>query len=286
MYEYGIDLHVHSNYSDGEMSPKELLRYAYKTNISTIAITDHDTVMGLKSILHDYGHDETKYVTLIPGIELTAQVNKGRMHILGYGINVYSEDLNLKLNEIRDNNINYIILMLAQIKKDYGIQFSYDEIKVLINSNHNLNRVDIARLCVDNGYVDSVQEAFDKYLIDAYKKIGVGNKGILCEECIDLIKNSGGLSVLAHPKSLELNNNELYKKLYYLKGCGLDGIEVYHSSHNIHETEMYLEMANELGLLVSGGSDFHGKYTKPNVMIGKINGEYIKRKELSIVKSL
>lgn len=282
MFEYGIDLHVHSNYSDGELSPDELLKKAYKKNINVISITDHDSVDGIKNIKKDYNN----LVKVIPGIELSAKSSRGIMHILGYNINIRNSDLNLKLNEIRDNNINYIISILAFMKKDYGISFSYEEIKKLVNINHNLNRVDIARLCINNGYVDSVKEAFDKYLNNIYKKVSGYSKGIDYKECIDLIINSGGIPVLAHPKTLELSNKELYNLVYEMKYNGLMGIESIHSSHNKEEIQSYLDIANKLDLLVSGGSDFHGKFTKPNVHLGIINNEKIKKKDLTILSKL
>lgn len=282
MFEYGIDLHVHSNYSDGELSPNDLIKKAYKKNINIISITDHDTIEGLKNINKDYDN----FVKVINGIELSAKASKGTMHILGYNVNIRNSDLNKKLKEIKDRNINYIVMLFAQIKKDYGIEFSYEDIKKLINSKHNVNRVDVARLCVESGYVDSVSEAFDKYLKDAYKKIGGNNKGLEYIECINLIKNSGGIPVLAHPKTLKLDRYELYNLLVDMKKYGLNGIECFHSSHNNDEINLYLSLAYELDLLVSGGSDYHGRYTKPNVYLGTIKNEKIKKKELTIMSIL
>ena len=283
MYEYGIDLHMHSNYSDGELSPNALIKKSYKKNINVISITDHDTILGLKNINKDYDN----LVRVITGIELTAKYNNGNMHILGYGINIRNSELNMKLKEIRDININYIINILAVLKKDYDIAFSYEEIKNLVNVNHNLNRVDIARLCVENGYVDNVQEAFNKYLKEAYNKIGGNSKGLEYTECINLIKNSGGIPVLAHPKTLKLSEDELYKLVNEMKYNGLMGIECFHSSHSKEQTKLYLDIAKRLDLLISGGSDFHGKFTKPNVHLGIINNnERIIKKELTIMSRL
>ena len=282
MFEYGIDLHVHSNYSDGELSPNELVKKAYKKNINVISITDHDTLDGVKNINKEYDN----LIRVIPGIELSCKTERGTMHMLGYNINIRDSELNLKLKEIKDRNINYIVMLLAQLKKDYGVMFSYDDIKKLVNSNHNINRVDVARLFVDNGYVDSVQGAFCKYLKEAYKKIGGNSKGLEYDKCIKLIKNSGGIPVLAHPKSLELNTSALYDLLMDMKKCGLVGIEAYHSSHSKGDISTYLELADSLDLLVSGGSDFHGKFTKPNVCLGLVNNERIRKKELTIMSNL
>ena len=282
MYKYGIDLHTHTNYSDGDLNPNELLELALKKNIKTIAITDHDIVKGLSNIDVYYKNN----MNIIDGIELTAKVDNGRMHILGYGIDKYNVGLNNKLKEIKDRNINYIIDILSQLKKDYGIMFSNEELKKLFNSNNNLNRVDIAKLLIDNGYVDSVQEAFNKYLISIYNIIGNSKKRITYEEAISIIHASGGIAVLAHPKTLELNYEDLYAFVKKMKRSGLDGIEVYNTIHDKEDELMYIDIANKLDLLISGGSDYHGKITKPNNYLGKVGNESLHTKKLTILNKL
>ena len=199
-----IDLHAHTNYSDGELTPDELIKLAIKNNIGTLAITDHDTIEGVKNIT--YTPDN---IQIIYGIELSAKVDVGTMHILGYDIDTQNKNLNNKLVELKDNSVNSVLSVIEQLKKDYNIFFTYQELKELINANHNLGRPDIARLLIKKGYVKTVQEAFDKYLIDAYNKIKGQKKGIHYRECIDLILKSNGIPVLAHPKTLKLNDKEL-----------------------------------------------------------------------------
>ena len=274
-----IDLHTHTFYSDGELSPKDLIDYAIKNNIGTIGITDHDTLKGVKK-LNNYNFDE---IRIINGIELSAKVNKGRMHILGYDIDINNKELNSKMDELKNNSINNFISLLAQIKKDYGISFSYEDIKEVINLPGNIGRVDIARLCVKYGYADNIQDAFDKYLIDAYNKLITVRMGFSYEECLKLIINSGGIPVLAHPKSLELNDKELLVLIKDMINKGLKGIEVYHSSHSIEEQEKFLNIAKMYNLLVSGGSDFHGKKVKPNVEIATGVNNNLKIKKLSLL---
>lgn len=277
-----IDLHTHTTYSDGELSPTKLINLAKQKNISTIAITDHDTLEGIKSIRKTFNNS----IQLINGIELTAKIDKGRMHILGYGINIYNEELNKKMIDLKTNSINSVLSIIEQLKKDHNIYFTYDELKELINSNHNLGRPDIARLLIKNGYVKTVQEAFDKYLIDAHNKIRNRKKGIDYAECIELIVKSGGIPVLAHPKTLELNDKELLYLIKDMINVGLMGIEVYHSSHTKKETEKYLNIANELNLLISGGSDYHGINTKPDIDIGTGKNNNLKIKHLSILDEI
>ena len=281
-----IDLHTHSNYSDGDLSPQELIRLAIGKNIATLSITDHDTIEGIKKIDRDDPLIVESGIRIINGIELSAKTTKGRMHILGYDINPTNNILNKKMDELKDNSINSVLSIMEQIKKDYGIKFKYIDIKNLVNANHNLGRPDLAKLCIKYGYANTIQEAFDKYLIDAYNKTRQIGKGLEYQECLELISNSGGIPVLAHPKSLELPEKEFLVLLREMIHCGLKGIEVYHSSHTKEEMEYYLEIANQYNLLISGGSDFHGKSVKPDVELGSGINHNIRIKKLSILDEI
>lgn len=273
-----IDMHTHTCYSDGELSPLELIRLAIDKRIGVLGITDHDTIDGVKMIDRSSSLIVDSGIKVINGIELSAKVDKGRMHILGYCIDLNNNELNNKMLVLKDNSINSVLSIMEQIKRDYGIRFGYDDIKNLVNSNHNLGRPDLAKLCVKYGYATSCQDAFNKYLVDAHNKIRQTSKGLLYQECLELIINSGGIPVLAHPKLLELSEKEFLVLLKEMINCGLMGIEVYHSSHSDDDINFYLDVANRYNLLVSGGSDFHGKSVKPNIELG--NGDI---KSLSLV---
>lgn len=264
-----IDLHTHTNYSDGELSPEELIKLAISNNIGTISITDHDTINGIKTVDKNASYITESGIQIINGIELSVKRDAGRMHILGYGIDLENEALNQKMSFLRDNSVNSVLSIMEQIKRDYGIRFTYEDIKNLINANHNLGRPDLAKLCIKYGYATSVSEAFDKYLIDAYNKTRTSRKGLTYQECIELIKNSGGKVILAHPKSLELSELDFLKLLREMISNGLDGIEVYHSSHSQEEIKYYKNIADKYNLLISGGSDFHGESVKPGIELGK-----------------
>lgn len=281
-----IDMHTHTNYSDGDLSPQELIRLAIDKRIGTIAITDHDTIEGIKKVNKNEDIIVDSGIKIINGIELSAKTDKGRMHILGYGIDLNNSALNKKMIDLRDNSINSVLPIMEQIKRDYGIKFSYNDIKELVNTNHNLGRPDLAKLCIKYGYAATVQDAFDKYLIDAYNKTRQNSKGLQYQECFELIINSGGIPVLAHPKSLELIEKEFLILLKEMISCGLKGIEVYHSSHSKKEINYYLEIANKYDLLISGGSDFHGKTVKPDIELGTGKNNNIKIKKLSLLDKL
>lgn len=281
-----IDMHTHTNYSDGDLSPQELIKLAIDKGIGTLAITDHNTIEGIKKVNKNDDIIVVSGIKIINGIELSAKTNIGRMHILGYGIDLNNEALNKKLLEIKDNSINSFLSIMEQIKRDYGIRFSYEDIKTLVNANHNLGRPDLAKLCVKYGYASTVQEAFDKYLIEAHNKTRQTSKKLPYQECLELITKSGGIPILAHPKTLELSEKELLILLKEMISYGLKGIEVYHSSHSQEEMSYYLEIANKYDLLISGGSDFHGKTVKPDIELGTGKNNNIRIKKLSLLDKL
>ena len=202
-----IDMHTHTNYSDGQLSPQELIQLAVDKNIGVLAITDHDTLEGSKTVDRSDKFIVDNGIRIINGIELSAKVTKGRMHILGYNIDINNELLNKKMLELKDNSINSVLSIIEQIKRDYNIRFGYDDLKELVNANHNLGRPDVAKLCVKYGYANSVSDAFEKYLNDAYDKTRQIGKGLPYKECLELIVNSGGIPVLAHPKTLDLDDS-------------------------------------------------------------------------------
>lgn len=279
MAEKLIDMHMHTNYSDGELNPDELIEKAISNNVKIMSITDHDTIEGLKNINKDY----SDRVEIVNGIELSAKASKGRMHILGYDFDINNQKLNDKLYELKNNSLQRILSLIEQLKKDYNIFFTYDEIKALINSNHNLGRPDLAKLLIKHNLAETVDEAFRKYLVDANKKIRGINNETSYEECFNLIINSGGIPVLAHPKSLELEQDELNSLIKKMKEAGLQGIEVYHSSHTKEEIKYYLFLAKKYNLLVSGGSDYHGSIVKPNIEIATGDNNNLKIRKLSLV---
>lgn len=286
MYNKLIDMHAHTNYSDGDLSPKQLIELAIQKDIGTIAITDHDTISGIKTINRDDDYIKNSHIRVINGIELTAKVPKGKMHILGYGIDVNNKILNDKMSELKDNSVNSVLSIMEQLKRDYGIIFTYQDIKDMINANHNLGRPDLAKLCIKYGYASSNQDAFNKYLINAYNKVREYNHKLSYEECLKLILQSGGIPVLAHPRSLNLDKKDFLILLKDMLRKGLQGIEVYHSSHTIEEMNYYLDIANHYHLLVSGGSDYHGVSVKPDIELGHGKNNNIQIKELSLLRKL
>lgn len=277
-----IDLHTHTSYSDGEKTPNELVEKADDEGLETIAITDHDTLLGVQNMTIP---KTKRKVNVINGIEVSIKVPKGRMHVLGQDIDIWNKDLNDAMTNLHNRSVYSVAGVICQLKKDYGIVFSTEEILNILNAKRNIGRPDVAKLLIQYGYASSVQEAFDKYLIEAYEKLGDVAKGISFPECAELIHNANGYVVLAHPISLELTPEELDKKIEYLVDNGLDGIEVYHSNHSPANVEEYLRLAEKYNLLISGGSDYHGPSIKPDIELGTGKGN-VKVKQLTLLDSI
>ena len=282
MAEKLIDMHMHTYYSDGDLSPNKLIEKALKNNIGTMAITDHNTIEGLRNFDNSYKDK----IEIINGIELSAKSLKGTMHVLGYDIDIENKSLNDKMHELKNNSFQREISLIEQLKKDYEIEFDYQDIINLLNSNHNLGRPDLAKLLIKYGKAKTVNEAFEKYLVSVNKKIKGINKELDYNECIDLILKSGGIPVLAHPKSLKLNEEELASLLEKMKLSGLMGIEVYHPTHNEEERKLFLKLANKYDFLISGGTDYHGEVTKPDIEIGTGKNNNIKIKKISLLDEI
>lgn len=278
-----IDMHIHTIYSDGEKNPKEIVDLVKTHKIKTFSITDHDTVLGVQELHKNFSDKDVKFIS---GIELTGKIEKGRLHILGYGLDPFNNNLNMVLEELKHNSIRRVMLMIEYIKQKYNITFSDNDLDILYHSIGNIGRPDIAKLCLKYGYVSTTKEAFQKYLIEAYDAVARGGGKLSAEDCIKLILESGGIPVLAHPISLEKNYNDLNNYIGQLISYGLRGIEAYHSLQNNEYTNTILKLAEKHDLLVSGGSDYHGPILKPDVMIGTGINENIKIKKLSILKHL
>lgn len=259
-----MDLHTHSIYSDGNLSPSEIVKEATKKKIGVLAITDHDNIEGSKELVKLPHKD----ILVYSGVELTAKASKGRMHILGYNIDLDNEELNRELDEQKRTAVYNLLLYIEVLKRDFNLQIPRDEIDIILRSKGNVGRPQLALLLVKLGYAKDVEEAFRRYLIYAYEKVRKVKKGLTKEECIELINGAGGVAVLAHPNSLKLQLQELKDEIHYLKSVGLKGMETVHSNLSKQERMAYHKIAIEEELLESGGTDFHGYEAKPDIDLG------------------
>lgn len=278
------DLHTHSVYSDGCNTPEEILNAAIADNITELAITDHDYIEGSKELIRlNQGR-----ITVYSGLELTIKSDTGRMHMLGYNIDLENENLNNFLRKQRADGIYNVLLYIEIIKKDFGLVIPQEEIDAMLDVKGNVGRPQLALLLLKLGYCSDVEDAFQKYLIYAYEKARQVKKGITEEEGIALIREAGGVPILAHPNSLKKSYEDLKKKIIYLKSVGLQGLETEHPNLNMEERYIYKTFAKELDLLESGGTDFHGHEVKPDIDLGtgRKGNIYIPERSLSLTKKI
>ncbi len=260
------DLHTHTTASDGSDSPAELIRLAIDAGLSAIAVTDHDTTQGLKEAKDEA---EKRGFELIPGVELSVNFKKGNLHILGYFIDEDEEFFKSTLKRVQMARAERNPKILKKLN-DLGILVTMEELEE-ISRGGQIGRPHIARVMVEKGYVKSVSDAFERYLkrgARAYAPKSILDPG----EAIKVIKGAGGIPVLAHPFSLlAKDRDELFSIVESLKKEGLMGVECYYSEHDEAFTGVCLEIARALELIVTGGSDYHGK-AKPYIKLGRGKG--------------
>ncbi len=261
----GIDLHTHSTASDGTLSPAELVALAKRSGLQAIALTDHDTVLGLPEAVAAAAKEG---VEVIPGCELSVNSPSGFMHIVGLFLPERPEALVRGFTWLHDQRASRNERIVARLR-ELGVDVTYERV-LEIAGGGTVGRPHLARAIVEAGAAGSIQEAFDNYIGDKGRAYFPKDK-FDPEKALSLLKAEGATTILAHPYTLELEGPALRELLVWLKGLGLDGIEAHYTEHTRTMTEHYLALADELGLAVSGGSDFHGD-VKPNVALGRGKG--------------
>lgn len=269
----GIDLHIHSNASDGTFSPKQILDQARDLHIAAIAITDHDTIHGSKEAVRIGPPHEVKFLT---GVEISANPPPsfpctGSFHILGYAIDLEYPHLNEVLEELQQARKNRNPRIL-QTLTELGMPISMDEVEVEMGEGQ-MGRPHIAKVMLKRGYVESINEAFDKYL-GKDKLAYVDKYRMNSDQAIELIAEAGGIPVLAHPGLIEPTTDLPFENLIKtLTSMGLKGLEVYYPEHTPEAEAEYIAMADKYDLLLTGGTDFHGGL-KPDLKMGIGKGDF------------
>ncbi len=288
-----IDLHMHSNYSDdGEFSPKELVRLCLEKGIKYFSISDHNSTKGINEAIR---YCEDKEITIIPAIELDCTIDGVNLHLLGYGID-YESDVfeDIEANIISQEQIASKERM--RLIRELGIDFD-NELIDRLSKNGVVNGEIIAEAAMifdknqenpllkpyyengsrsDNPYVNFYWD-FCSQGKAAYSEV----KFISLKEAIKVIKDNGGVTVLAHPGNNVKENKELLEKII---SFGVEGIEVYSSYHNENQINFYYDFALKNNLLMTCGSDFHGK-TKPSISIGSVSSGDNEEKIIKELKS-
>lgn len=250
-----IDLHMHSTASDGTTNPADLPALARQADLTAIALTDHDTTLG-----HDACAKACTAagIEFIPGIELSCDRGKprGAMHLLGYFIQSDTPALQQVMEQLWLARAQRAPLVIQKLN-DLGLQISLTQVQDTAGIAM-IGRPHIAAVLVEQGYAATITDAFDRYL--GYGRPGYVRKDNLPTDlAISAIHAAGGLAVLAHPVQLKCDDDaELLSLLNSLKDQGLDGIEAMHTDHSPALAAEYQHLAASLGLLVTGGSDYHG----------------------------
>lgn len=261
-----IDLHVHSNKSDGTLTPSEIALAAHEANLSAIALTDHDTVVGVKACMEA---GETLGVDVIPGIELSADFHGKEVHILGLYLDLSNPVLESTLKsfvEAREERNREMLTKLQTL----GFQITEldlgrpEELAIVA-------RPHFARALMNKGYVQSLDEAFEKYITPG-KPAYVKKAAPSFKCCIDLIHEVGGKAILAHPYIYKFVNRNPFPLLDELVYNGLDGVEVIYPKHHEPEIHRLTQYCKGHNLIITGGSDFHGA-NKPGIKLGSGYGK-------------
>ena len=260
-----IDLHTHSDCSDGSMTPEEVVRAAAEAGLSAIALSDHDTVTGVDRAVAEGARIG---VEVVPAIELSAE-SETETHVLGYYIDTGSPALLSKLDEIRlvrERRESEMCENLCRL----GLPVTMEEVRAAAGKNV-VCRIHIARVMIARGYVGSVREAFDRYL-SAGRPAFSHTQALSDADAVRLIKDAGGLAFVAHLNQTRRDMDSLYSFLSRLRSVGLDGVEGFYTEYTPEMERDYQALARELGLMISGGSDFHG--ANKTVKLGELRVPY------------
>lgn len=256
------DLHIHTYYSDGVFSPEKIVDTAIDVGLGVIALTDHDNVLSY-GVAKDYLKKEGKEdkLEIIQGVEINTLYKNYEVHILGYFMNTENSDFQNLLKIQQQARVKQTKEIISLLAKKEGIKIKYEDIKKQVAEGGSIGRPHIAKAITNAGGTTSVIDAYAKYIHDD-SPVYVPRKTVTPHDAVEIIYDAGGIPVIAHPHDLDIAET-LIKDLM---SCGLRGIEAYHRKHSPACVEYFSSMAEELGLVVTGGSDFHA----PNIMNGQI----------------
>lgn len=270
----GIDLHIHTTASDGTLSPAEILQLAHRLKLGAISITDHDTLQGIREI---FPPPDSSGVKVLAGIEISTKSPPlhrvtGSFHILGYGIRLSDPVLNQTLDTLQQARKDRNPLIIGRLN-ELGVDITLAEVMEASGEEAQIGRPHIAKMIINKGYAQSIDEAFDIYL--GFNKPAYVDKYRLgCQEAINIIRGAGGIPVLAHPFLLKIADSPSMEALILdLKDMGMQGIEAYYPEHPPEYFEFLSGIARKYDLVITGGTDFHGKL-KPDIQLGSGSGDF------------
>ena len=257
-----IDLHVHSTASDGRLSPQAVITEAAARGLMYVALSDHDTVDGVGPALQ--AAQDYPRLNVIPAVEISTDIPDGQVHILGYFIDYTSEDLTSSLKRFKNSREGRAQAMIARLG-ELGMTIDWQRVQEIAGVG-SIGRPHIAQAMLENRYIKSLKEAFEKYIgqgCPAY----VERDKMTPVEAVELIVRSKGLPVLAHPTTVA----DPERLVEILKPVGLIGLETYYKDYNADEKNRLVAMAERHNLLATGGTDYHGLEDETEVMIGGVD---------------
>mgnify|MGYP002768767130 CR=1 FL=1 len=256
------DLHIHTYYSDGVFSPEKIVDTAIDVGLQVIALTDHDNVLSYK-VAKDYLKKENKEdkLEIIQGVEINTLYKNYEVHILGYFMNTQDSDFQNLLKTQQQARVKQTKEIISLLDKKEGIKIKFEDIVKQVAEGGSIGRPHIAKAITNAGGTSNVMEAYAKYIHDD-SPVYVPRKTVTPQDAVEIIYDAGGIPVIAHPHDLDIAEDLIKELMQY----GLRGIEAYHRKHSPACVEYFSSMAEELGLIVTGGSDFHA----PNIMNGQI----------------
>jgi len=256
------DFHIHTYYSDGVFSPEKVAELAIENGLEAIALTDHDNILSCQ-VARDYLEKEGKAdkLEIIQGVEINTLYKGYEVHILGYFMDIENNDFKTLIQTQQAARITQTKEILALLNKKAGIKIDFEAVKALVAENGSIGRPHIAKTITNAGGTTNVIDAYNKYIHDD-SPVYVQRKTVSPHDAVEVIYDAGGIPVIAHPHDIDIAE-ELVKELM---NYGLRGIEAYHRKHSPALVEYFSSMAEELGLIITGGSDFHA----PSLANGQI----------------
>lgn len=263
-----VDFHMHTTHSDGSYTPEALMQYCGEKNLACVSVTDHDTMSSFEACEREA---KRLGIELVPGVEISAQFDPGTLHILGFFLDRNHPELKARFAEIQKARLDRNPQIIKKLN-GLGITITLQDVMQEayggkeIPAGKQLGRPHFAKTLIKKGYVETFEEAFEKYLAKG-KPAYIDKRRLTSEESIRVINQAGGIASVAHPKQMKLEADQLEKEMGRLVDQGLGGIEVYNSCQKPHENAIYRKIAKRFNLVETGGSDFHGA-NKPDVDLG------------------
>ena len=254
------DYHIHTNYSDGVFSPEKIVDLAVDAGLEAISLTDHDNVLSY-GIAQKYIEEKSYDLKVIQGIEVNTLYKDYEVHILGYFPDAEKPEFKNLLKSQQQARVKQTKEILALLNKKEGIKIKFEDVKAMVAEGGSIGRPHIAKAITNVGGTSNIMEAYRKY-IHRDSPVYIERKTVSPFDAVEVIYDSGGVPVIAHPYDIDIAENLIKELMNY----GLLGIEAYHRKHSPAIVEYFSSMAENLGLIVTGGSDFH----VPNIMNGQI----------------